>query len=249
MATATQVRERPIIFTGESVRAILAGTKTQTRRVIKPQPTFDIAPGRWNVTWKGVTQHNFGGRAVPPSHLMDGALDWLVRNSPYQAGDHLWVREKWRSPSKYIVGYEADAQCGAWMGNGGGGRIWMHHGYMIECDAYRDAKPPIRTFSVKAYGDKWRSPIHMPRWASRITLEIESVKVERCSQISEADAQAEGVERLELSPREIPGLGRVHPMTSSYRDAFKAAWNAIHGPGAWDKNDWIWAITFRRVSP
>jgi hypothetical protein len=201
--------ERPIIFSAPMVRAILEGRKTQTRRVLKPQPSqvsgsnvwFDWQPGK-----------------EPPK--------------PYcKPGDMLWVREtielrKLPGNIFYSPVYRAD---GAHVMDG----------------AHRASNHEFMRHLV-------HSPIHMPRWASRITLIVEDVRVQRLQDISEEDAMAEGVDAYlpghgcatEVEARALRAEG--YPYSPSYRDGFGVLWTTIHGPGAWDANPWVAAITFRR---
>jgi hypothetical protein len=167
--------ERPILFNAPMVRAILNGSKTQTRRVAIPK------------------------RSIEP----------MTDECPYgQRGDRLWVREAW------TVNLTGDPK------HGGPGTVPI----------YRAEHPHA--------ADRWRPSIHMPRWASRITLEITAVRVERLRNISEADARAEGV------TRPVPMLDDD---PSTYVDAFGDLWASINGPGSWDANPWVWVIEFRRV--
>lgn len=189
------MRERPIIFTGDSVRAILGGRKTQSRRVAS-------------------------------GYASDGSRVCSEQQAcPYgTVGSRLWVRETWA---------QADLR---------------HSIVPVLYRADGDAQPVL--------DDRWRSPIHMPRWASRLTLEILSVRVERVQAISEADARAEGVEPLPLQAGE-PGAwwtasvsaGAVlHGRTPA--DAFRLAWDAINGRRAgcsWAASPWVWVLEFRRV--
>jgi hypothetical protein len=218
MNATNNTREHPIIFSGESVRAILDGRKTQTRRVIKPQPPDDcgaVYVGVYAPTVIDRDGNEQPGPEVFGAYSGDGS--WALRCPYGTVGDRLWVRETWCQ----VDDMNGDAQ--------------VHYAADRE-----DIPPP------------WRSPIHMPRWASRILLEITDLRVQRVQDISEADAFYEGVERLNLSPTLIDfgaGLVQVHPLTSSYVDAFKTLWdtiNAKRGYG-WDANPWVWAITFKRA--
>jgi hypothetical protein len=212
---------KPIPFSGPMVRAILDGKKSQTRRVLKPQPSCDaIEPHR-------VHSNEF----IP---WRDGeALASIV--APYAAGDMLWVREAWRcldgldqlsggeiaercTDAGYHrpwapIRYEADGECTNW--------IREPHGFGTEAGRYRHGR-------------------FMPRWASRLTLRVTDVRVQRLWEISEADAKAEGVS----SPPEGD-----HPEWStydSYTDVFAELWdslNAKRGLG-WNANPWVAAYTF-----
>jgi hypothetical protein len=226
------------------VRAILEGRKTQTRRIVKRIPCdcgFDWQPEEMCATTpEGYQTAGHSGK------LWCGCCaDDFVRCPYGQPGDRLWVREKWCSEQKNIVGYAADAECGAWIGDGGGGRFWIHHGYIIESDAYRKCfKEPARTFSLSTYGGRWRPSIHMPRWASRITLEITGVRVERLQEISEEDAIAEG---SQIPIDQLPKTCRQ--AVFSERDQFAKIWESINGKKhPWESNPWVWVIQFRRTA-
>lgn len=189
-------RERPILFSGPMVRAILDGRKTQTRRIIGTTPEW------W--TTANVGMHSPMPEEYAPEHY--GVLfrhaatgaDWLKESSYGQPGDRLWVRETWREGGAGSIFYRADED---W--NKGAG---------------------------------WKSPRFMPRWASRITLEIVGMRVESVQEISGEDAKAEGVE---------PFCGRDG---TAYRAGFQIIWNEIHGPSAWERNDWVWVIEFKRLA-
>ena len=96
---------------------------------------------------------------------------------------------------------------------------------------------------TEAKGRQWRPSIHMPRWASRITLEITGVRIERLQGISENDAKAEGVEHYK--PEHTAGL----PACSAHRYAFEDLWRDINGPGSWEDNPWVWVVEFKRIQP
>jgi hypothetical protein len=199
------VRERPIIFSAESVRAILEGRKTQTRRLCKPQP----APAGPN-----------GGpiREVVKSLLSSRGDLFDVRydldnpgtlRSEHAPGDRLWVRETW-GPCAGGVVYNAD---------------------------------DVGSNVVCPDGGRWKPTIYMPRWASRIDLEITDVRVQRLQDITDEDAIAEGVRCWEcngpVDGTSENGCGCFH---------FAQAWDAINGKRAtWSSNPWVWALTFRRV--
>lgn len=200
--------ERPILFSAPMVRAILAGTKTQTRRAMRDQPCelLDFNRGRLSIRVRGAVYQAFSPQFPP------------VRCPYGQPGDRLWVRETWAP----------------YMG---------HHGTQV----YR-ADPEWQGVPAPRPDGRWSPSIHMPRWASRITLEVVGVRVERLQDISEADAVAEGV-----TPKWEPGCsGRLmealggfsfRPAASAYADL----WEQINGPGSWDANPWVWVVEFKRL--
>lgn len=171
--------EKPILFSGSMVRAILEGRKTVTRRVIKPQPS------------SGIRQS-----PLYPSGIEDGhgrEMCWK-----YRPRDRLWVRETWQTGE-----YAGNEPCGP---------------------VYRATDPEWGTECV---GWQWRPSIFMPRWASRITLEVTDVRAEKLHSITEEDAMAEGV---------------------YHRCDFKALWDKINGVKyPWASNCYVWRIEFKRV--
>jgi hypothetical protein len=198
------------------VRALLAGTKTQTRRVVKPQPVHDSRfAGGWKLEGKA------GHEAATCSPL-------IADLSPYgQPGDRLWVREHWCASSAHDSLPPRDIPAG---------------------DAVEYlADSPTRVLTGKA-----RRAFHMPRWASRITLEVTGVRVERLQDISEADAMAEGgVEALkgwwshEGLDWNSPGPNKRFGGTAI--DSYRILWEQINGPGSWDANPWVWCVGFKRM--
>jgi hypothetical protein len=202
MTTTTDTRERPILFSGPMIRAILDGKKTQTRRVIKPQPANVWTEARMD---NGVAC--FGAPWVKGIHVM---------SCPYgKAGDRLWVRETWGLSAVIPMGFQRSA-------------IDAHGVTLARGDlAYRADEPSGRWC--------WRPSIHMPRWASRLTLEIVDVRVERVTDITPSDAYAEGI-------------SEVYPEHAVL--AFQQLWDTINGarPGcAWVDSPWVWVVSFRRV--
>jgi len=200
------VRERPILMNAPMVRAVLAGTKTQTRRVAKVND-HDCKPG--------FITPNAG---FVPRRVQDHAV-----YCPYgQPGDRLWVRETWAAPHAYD--------------------------HLPPRLVPRDARIHYAA-SEERGGLLWRPSIHMPRWASRLTLEITEVRVERLNEISEEDAKAEGI-AYQDDAKEI-GRGRLsHDGSVLYdtaREAFVKLWESINGPGSWDANPWVWVVSFRRL--
>lgn len=218
-------KERPILFSAPMVRSILDGSKTQTRRIIKaPKEKGNSRPYIFEID-----RVEKNDRYNSPFPGID--VDWILCapresgrqqgiNCPYGSrGTYLWVRETWGLFSTEPEDGPEHAIIFYRASDG-----WKHE---------------LRY-------QKWKPSIHMPRWASRITIEVESVRVERLIDISEKDAMAEGVQRIEYGPNEIGGI-QVHPHTSSYRDAFKELWEVINGPSSWEVNPWVWVLTFRRI--
>lgn len=176
------MKECPIIFSGPMVRAILDGRKTQTRRIIKPQPVS-----------------------------ADDKIDALFK---FWIADVLWVREAhaFMPRNAYAlpkIASPTDADMAAYYREG-----FDRSGKII-----------------------WRPSIHMPRWASRITLKVTGVNVERLQDISRGDAMDEGCPHPNMQDGPNP------------RDWFSTLWGSIHGPGSWESNPWVCAITFERVQP
>lgn len=206
--------ERPILFSAPMVRAILGGRKTQTRRIVKPQPPADCAPirvGEFHPTVIDRWGDEAPGASIFGAYDLDG--EWGVRCPYGQPGDLLWVREAWaRDDEDGCVMYRAD------VGKGGDADDW-ERGRVEGAPRYR-----------------WRPSIHMPRWASRITLEIVAVRVERLNDISEADAEAEGA-----------GIPLVGHDDDFCRWEFRALWESINDPGSWPANSWVWVIEFKRL--
>lgn len=222
------MKERPILFSGPMVRAILDGRKTMTRRVIKPQPRLIEPSMRWY--WEKALDVN--GRP-----LVDASRQWweYYGTSPYgKPGDQLWCRETW---APFI------------RGDGGDGYVRL---IRFAADGAEIVVPPEHWAwwdkQENKHGYRGRPSIHMPRWASRLTLEIEEIRVERLQEISEEDAEAEGVEFTEFWPdaeRQEPATGYA-----AGKYAFHALWDSINSKRGfgWDMNPHIWVIKFRRLT-
>ncbi|KAA9157344.1 hypothetical protein F3K36_30285 [Delftia sp. BR1] len=208
------MKERPILFSGPMVRALLAGTKTQTRRICKPAMAHNLShvvevpdPQERGQVYNGTT---FGDE--------EGSIQFT---SPYGGvRDRLWVRES-------------------------------HWWFKDECDHETGYYPPALTaddVEYRADGEStrhgWRPSIHMPRWASRILLEITSVRVERLQDINQADAQAEGAPPGHPS---IDQISREFGYPDFPRSWYAQLWEEINGPDSWAQNPWVWVVEFKRV--
>jgi hypothetical protein len=194
--------ERPILFSAPMVRALLAGTKTQTRRPVKGIP----------LTWL-----EGGMSAEFVAHPQNRAC-------PYgQAGGRLWVRETF-----------ADL-------HGTGVEHRDNEGRRQRFAFAADCPPGSHSDELrKEYGLKWKPSIHMPRVASRILLEVVSVRVERLQACSEADARAEGAPGGHGS---IPG----YQFSATPLEHYRHIWESINGAGSWDAKPWVWVVEFRRI--
>jgi hypothetical protein len=233
----SDMKERPIPFSAPMIRALLAGTKTQTRRVVKPEVAEALdflggsasdpdAPGvdlRW-----GEMQCDDSGDSGKPQWLACCAdypeEGFIELGNPYgKPGDRLWVREAWRAVAPCDDQPPRDIQPNA---------NWLRY----EADATSDN------------GINWgklRPGMFMPRWASRITLEVTGVRVERLQDISEAHALAEGI---------VPGYGGFGLADGSHfhsvdpRQSYLSLWEAINGAGSVEANPWVWVVEFNRAA-
>ncbi len=217
--------ERPILFSAPMVRALLAGTKTQTRRVVKGAPE-DWAPMQPQVFSPTVIDRRGDEQPGPDAFGAgnEGGDCWI--RCPYGApGDRLWVRETWA--------YHLHAQ-GSLADDDG---PWVYAADGERARQYRLCQ-------------RWRPSIHMPRYVCRIRLEITGVRAERLQDISEADAIAEGIE-----PGAAEGYWRLYgreangDMDRSQITSYRSLWESINGAGSWAANPWIWVVEFKRMSP
>ncbi len=216
------MKERPILFSGPMVRAILDGRKTQTRRSENRLLTIGyvqpLANGDWEWSPYGSFDHG------------------VIRvNCPYgKIGDRLWVRETWMPDPP---------RDGTWSSFS-----WEYDMPIADIpERFRTTDHVIHRASWTGEDMVgWKPSIHMPRWASRITLEVTSVRMERLQEISLEDCKAEGI-----GPMEICCPAGQHAAQSAIERAYKAAykllWNSIYGEGSWAANSWVWVIEFNRL--
>ena len=234
------MKERGMIFNGEMVRAILDGRKTQTRRIMAPQPADDIERGIFPnpevIGWKSSRRHKHGSTTAHFCHYG-------------KPGDRIWVRETWGvvshafSDDGLMIDWVPDRPATAIhempFGNGyySGYAIYAADGDFTwgDDDGYEDGR------------SCWKPSIHMPRAASRILLEITDVRAERLNTISEEDARAEGIiDGGCLNCGEPEPCGCVNPEPDA-TDAFAYLWQSIYGQESWNANPWVWVIEFKRV--
>ncbi len=225
------MKERKIAFNGAMVRAILAGQKTQTRRFMKNPPTPSA-----HFPWLGVKSLRGTHSFVYPN-----ALPEILAECPYgQPGDRLWVQEEWGDVNLYgapAIAYSADGDLMDLM---------EHESFLTKDGAFNYEAKRIKPYSFDAWAYDliggiegiWRPAKHMPRWASRILLEVVSVRIERLQSISDDDLSAEGIQ-------EIIDAGVDHDGWP--RDAFRSLWDGIYGEGHWAANPWVWLVEFKRV--
>ncbi|MEA4651327.1 morphogenetic protein [Klebsiella pneumoniae] len=209
------MKERGMIFNGEMVRAILDGRKTQTRRIMAPQPADDIErcifPNPEAIGWKSSLRHKHGSTTAHFCHYG-------------KPGDRIWVRETFQGPlfdddlmdsyCKDPTPFEKPEFC-----------VYKADG--VPAPEFYDADDELHCC--------WRPSIHMPRWASRILLEITNVRVERLKSISDGDAIREGCSTADMKSGDCVA------------DVFARLWASIYGAESWNANPWVWVIEFKRV--
>jgi hypothetical protein len=227
------MQEKPILFSTAMVQAILDGRKTQTRRVVKPQPEETRAKGKEVIQ---VSDYCTGAPEKGQAYYWKHNGAWNGSESfkcPYgKVGDLLWVRETWcltqpTHPESYHFGYKA-------------GGIMPYSDWEAS-EKYDYATP-----------DQWKPSIHMPKEAARIWLRITDVRVERLHEITEDDAVKEGV--MSLKPTELMKNTQLccHSDFTEYwtrpLNRWKSLWQSINGTDSWSANPWVWVIEFEVVS-
>jgi hypothetical protein len=253
------MRERPILFSAPMVRAILEGRKTQTRRVVKPQPPAECAHyyGRQG-TYSGlaVPRHYWcTAESLEQAEALDQEYLFWPSNDDTEGGDEFTGDIYGAGGMECPYGSEENCLKAA-------DRLWVREAWAFGIHAMAAARDEDGPFVYAADGstqgrlcDRWRPSIHMPRAASRITLEVTSVCVERLQDISEADAIAEGVERTitgdgwrrYCNDPELEACG-LTPCASA-ANSFRSLWESINGPKSWQANPWVWVVEFKRVQP
>jgi hypothetical protein len=235
------MKERGIIMSGGNPSAILEGRKTQTRRIAKGAALEWLEPGMFTREYV----------ASPENHLC-----------PYgQPGDRLWVKETWWQPEPYSYGTLPSGEPMS------GPRSYSKYAPVLYASDGNPLNTPNQHYPDGLRGGLFSAPdpyaiwkkrpsIFMPRWASRILLEIATVRVERLQDISEADAKAEGIygahiengwywRNYMLSDEEA----ECSPMLTSPIESYRSLWESINGAGSWDANPYVWVIEFKRVAP
>ena len=245
------MKERPILFSGPMVRAILDGRKTQARRVVKnamPEGKDEF------FAWFGGELRN-APNGCAPDGLWARGVSGIAHIAPCHfgvPGDRLWVRESFQHTTdargQGVIVYAADDAAHYLLAEDNG------EGDLCGVGAKTDR---LRCHPI----DQWRPSIHMPRWASRITLEVVSVRVERLQEISDLDLLAEGwpaaaeVARGCEGPEAFPfqGVTRGDLLRGGVENPdtaiewFAEEWDSMNGNGAWEKNPWVWVVEFKRA--
>jgi hypothetical protein len=221
MSATTATKERPILFSGPMIRAILEGQKTQTRRIVKRQRDMEF----------DVNDPTYGPYWLSYATEADGE-DAKVRCPYGKPTDRLWVREThrywfpdWIDPPAYPCRcrYKADDS-------------------LVELAVEREENLQFSTpedVGLDVESTKWRPSIFMPRWASRILLAITAIRVERLQNISGPDCWAEGIAYAGWDPE------RYGSLLECYRDL----WESTYGRGSWAANPWVWVVEFSRAQP
>ena len=236
------MKETPILFTPDHIRAILEGRKTQTRRVIPPVKH----PG-----WTGYMMSNDKTHAIECGPDYPDDESDFVRNPYGVPGDRLWVREGWKTGDKLdrFNATEIAVKC-------------------IEA-GYEKPGAPLKFLAdgkefqfgdsdKEDFGDwgRIRSGRFMPKWVARLWLEITDVRVERVQEISAIDAMAEGICKTDYwKPKEVDGKPFEEKWWDDYefwtrypQIAYKGLWDSINGKKhPWSSNPWTWALTFKRI--
>ncbi|HBO3372442.1 TPA: hypothetical protein L4S44_001630 [Pseudomonas aeruginosa] len=210
--SAEKPRERPILFNDQMVRAILEGRKTVTRRAVKDTGFYAI------------------DAAIHGNEVALREREALSTRCPFgQPGDRLWVREAWQGP---LISDEEQAANQSWWKDMTKFQDQAHCAYRASGDNNEYVDPD------GYFHCKWKPSIHMPRWASRILLEITAVRVERLQDITPNQCIAEGAWR-----EKDKELGRGQEAIAAFADLWRST------GGDWDANPWVWVIEFKRVTP
>lgn len=232
------MKERPILFNGQMVKAILEGRKTQTRRIVKAKKGADCPDYMWVdeyalkdvIEWREQKNRWFGCKEYRTLAFSD---------CPYgQIGDRLWVRETWHVEPG-VTGWSMDENepCTGWIEYKAGGSKEVT---APNFESVQNCFPKGEVdWDFLPYD--WRPSIFMPRWASRILLEIIKIRVERLNDISVEDAKAEGFD-YSTHPSAIEMGYAIGAKTN-----FRFAWEQIYGQNAWNKNPWVWVIEFKVI--
>ena len=222
MKLKLKLSDKPVVLSDQMVRAVLDGRKTQLRQALKPQPPDGYVFAEW-VYMPDLMFARFENHDPP-----DGM--WTKRCPHY--GRRLWIREAWL-PLDDVHRQKFSEPLGAPLDYGPKFPP-TRNGF-----AYRATTDGDGDKIRKEYGYKWRPAITMPRWASRITLQISNIRMERVQDITEEDARAEGCWIDEATHG---------PCDDSAIDVYRDLWDKTNGSGSWARNPWVWVYVFQRLS-
>ena len=211
--------DRPILFSALMVRALLDGKKTQTRRSLSFSGYKDFTEFQPSAT----QGYDWAFRRADMCWV-ELRHEELLARLRFKVSDRLWVRESWQ-----LHGRASDLCTVAYMAS------VNHAGWNEAHEQFPNAL--AGTMKARPFQEGWRPSIHMPRWASRITLTVTDVRVERLQDISAADCVAEGCAGGHDS---IPG----YPFSATPKEQYWQLWNSINGKDAWEQNPWVVALTF-----
>ena len=229
------------------VRAILEGRKTQTRRVVKPGPYMQEIAGTFGARLLCFPDRRRKGTGL----VWPNAREMILAQCPYgQPGDRLWVRETFAL--EHCVEHDQeppfnDGRPVRLPGDSGPRWVQAHYRATDPEPELCCESPRCRQCSEQDYGPHWRPSIHMPRWASRITLEVTGVRVERLHDITEEQARAGGaipakpLDHRSGKPRDDVQFECPHVV------GFASLWNEINGADSWAANAWVWVVEFKRL--
>ncbi|CUU24498.1 hypothetical protein J9874_01177 [Duffyella gerundensis] len=222
------MKERPILFSEQRVRALLIGQQTQTRRIMKSQA---FGPGQDN--HEGCYAFDVSSNHLQGYKMVN--MNDLSYRCPYgQPGDRLWVRETWRGPvvpTDALPDYERSPA------------KFRRPEYCQYRAANNELGHPYdKDKNSEEFG--WQTAIHMPRWASRIDLLITAVRAEKIQDISDEDVMAEGVQ---TDSHFLNNFFTMNNNTVSPKEAYKKAWQKQYGGTSWEVNPWVWVIEFEKI--
>jgi len=241
------MKEIPILFSTPMIQAILEGRKTQTRRIINPQPSTFITA----LSWKKFVSH------CPENVSEDDHVKTFFNDKSRfgRAGDLLWVRETWQlkgwdfEEGTMNVRYATGETLSCIAHDPNEDSSWlMDKVDWLEDRGYIKPDPTNNEMFVFTKRQPFYPSIHMPKEAARIWLQVESIRVERLQDISEEDAKAEGMEKMDNSPFPYKLYSCNTASCVDAKTAFKFLWQDINGDGSWADNPWIWVISFKVLS-
>ena len=225
------MKSTPMLMSGPLVVPTLAGWKTHTCRPVKGNPDHMVQMfGRDN---KPTGEYGF----CPSPRL----ITKYIRCPFGTVGDQIWIRETWAPADKWDLGYDRDEA--TLVGYRADGQVWNcevpDKKWLF--DGWKDFAPWFRKT-----GGKWRPSTLMPRWASRITLEVTDLSVFRIQDITEDVAKREGIAAVDAMS--IASTSDGPRKIYNYRNAFRRLWTEIYGAESWAANPWVWGIGFKRVA-